>query len=98
MRRRQAKLKPAYGIWYPGLTPDTWQDAMWVTEVVRRQLAAGEPRWMPIGRLLESQHFDFQGGSFEPYRGTERRTEVPHLPLGPTGQPTEIWEGDGGPQ
>ena len=60
---RQDRLRPEYKDWYPGVTADTWHDAVWVREMVLHQQRGGGPRWEIDGRILTDEHFDFQGVS-----------------------------------
>jgi hypothetical protein len=61
MPSRQARLRPEYGEWYPKVTPDTWHNAAWLTEVVLQQQRRGTPTWALEGRPLSNEHFEFQG-------------------------------------
>jgi hypothetical protein len=64
---RQARLRAAYQDWYPGITPEVWHDAVWLTEKVLQQLRHGSPSWaLKGGRPLSGLHFDFQGQSPQP--------------------------------
>jgi hypothetical protein len=61
--RREARLRPEYAPVYPTLTPDVWQGAAMLSEMVAalRQLTA--PRDAVLqDRVLPDAHFDFRGG------------------------------------
>jgi hypothetical protein len=63
---RQARLRPAYAAWYPGLTVSAWVSARTTARAVARQLYEGEPRWSPRwqpgSRILDERHFVFRRG------------------------------------
>jgi hypothetical protein len=58
---RQARLRPAYEEWYPGVTTGVWHNAGWLTEKVLQQQRGGSPVWAIEGRPLSAAHFEFQG-------------------------------------
>jgi hypothetical protein len=56
---REARLRPEYAGWYPGLVAGVWHSAAWLYEVML-QLERGAPRvWK--GRILSNDRFEFQG-------------------------------------
>jgi hypothetical protein len=65
-QRREARLRPEYASWYPGVTVAGWVPASTVARRVTRQLLHGEPRWAPrweVGlRILDERHFLFRLG------------------------------------
>jgi hypothetical protein len=73
---RKARLREDYADWYPRISPGTWHDAAWVTEVVLQQQRQGSPVWAVEGRVLSEAHFEFQGGDYLPPTGAERRRAV----------------------
>lgn len=88
MVSRQARLRPTFGDWYPGITPGEWHHALWVREVALAQFRKGGPRWQAEGRVLSDVHFEFQGGNADPGRRTEERRMAPRLgSIGATSQP-----------
>jgi hypothetical protein len=61
--RREARLRPEYAPVYPTLTPDLWQDAARVSELIaasRQQLVS--PGNVIQDRVLPDAHFEFRGG------------------------------------
>jgi hypothetical protein len=64
MTRRRARLRPEYADWYPQIWAGEWHDALWVTEIVRRQLREGSPTWFQGPRILSDRHFQFEGGDY----------------------------------
>jgi hypothetical protein len=59
--RREARLKPQFADLYPGLRPDVWYSAAWLSA---RQFARTRCDGMAseIAAVLSDQHFDFRGG------------------------------------
>jgi hypothetical protein len=87
---RQARLRPSFGDWYPGITPGKWHHALWVREMALAQFRKGGPRWQAEGRVLSDVHFEFQGGGADPgHRTEERRMAPPPAAFGETGGPGE---------
>lgn len=59
--RREARLKREYADQYPGLRPDTWYSAAWLSA---RQFARTrcDGAATEIAAVLNEQHFEFRGG------------------------------------
>jgi hypothetical protein len=79
VRGRQALLRREFADWYPGIKPGTWHDAGWVREMVLAQQRHGSPRWALKGRILDDEHFRFQGVSAAQQAQQERRAPLPEL-------------------
>ena len=61
MAQREARLRPEFAEWYPGMTAGVWHNAVWLAEVVMQQRRRGSPTWALEGRPLPEEHFEFQG-------------------------------------
>jgi len=72
MRGREARLRPEYAEWYPGVVPGVWHNAKWLMERVLQQVRHGSPSWAIDGRPLPASHFEFQGAG-PSVSGTHRR-------------------------
>ncbi len=46
-QRREARLRPEYASWYPGVTMAGWLPVTALVRAVTRQLLDGEPRGAP---------------------------------------------------
>ena len=59
--RREARLRPDFAELYPGLRPDVWYSAAWLSA---RQLARTRCDGVAasIAEILNGRHFDFRGG------------------------------------
>jgi hypothetical protein len=59
--RREARLRPDFAELYPGLRPDVWYSAAWLSA---RQLARTHCDGVAasIAEVLNSRHFEFRGG------------------------------------
>jgi hypothetical protein len=59
--RREARLKSAFADLYPGLRPDVWYSAAWLSA---RQLARTpcDGGATSIAGVLNEEHFQFRGG------------------------------------
>jgi hypothetical protein len=75
---REARLRPAYGEWYPGIEAGVWHNAVWVTEKVLQQQRHGSPKWTLDTRPLSETHFEFQGGSPPQGRHPKLRLDAHH--------------------
>src|SRR5690348_2695673 len=79
--RRDARLRPEYAGWYPGIQIPLWLPAKAVGRAVTRQLLEGEPhhlrppRWEPGLRILDDRHFEFRGGEAARDPSTRSRRE-----------------------
>jgi hypothetical protein len=76
MGTRRARSRPEFAEWYPDIPAEVWHNAMWVAELVRRQLRRGSPTWSAGERVLDNRHFDFESGDYGALIGTDRRTPV----------------------
>jgi hypothetical protein len=79
MRGRQAQLRAEFADWYPGIEPEKWHSAAWVREMVLAQHRHGSPRWAIEGRILDDEHFRFEGVSLEGQRHHEQRLSPPEV-------------------
>ena len=65
-QRREARLRPEYASWYPGVTVAGWLPVTTIVRAVTRQLLDGEPRGAPrsqVGpRILDECHFLVSAG------------------------------------
>jgi hypothetical protein len=72
--RREARLRAQFADLYPGLRPDEWYSAAWLSA---RQLARtrcdGEAS--SLAHILNDEHFEFRGG--RPRRLQPRSAEEP---------------------
>jgi hypothetical protein len=59
--RREVRLKAEFAAHYPGLRPDIWYSAAWLSA---RQFARTRCDGMAgsIAEVLNDQHFEFRGG------------------------------------
>lgn len=59
--RREARLRPEFAELYPGLRPDVWYSAAWLSA---RQLARTrcDGAAASIADILSGRHFEFRGG------------------------------------
>ena len=59
--RREARLRPEFAELYPGLRPDVWYSAAWLSA---RQLARIQCDGVAasIAEVLNGSHFEFRGG------------------------------------
>jgi hypothetical protein len=59
--RREARLRPEFAALYPGLRPDVWYSAAWLSA---RQFARTRCDGVAseIASILSDQHFEFRGG------------------------------------
>ena len=59
--RREARLKPEFAALYPGLRPEVWYSAAWLSA---RQFARirCDGAAVSIAEVLNDQHFEFRGG------------------------------------
>jgi hypothetical protein len=59
--RREVRLKPEFADLYPGLSPDVWYSAAWLSarQFARTRCDGGA---MSIAEVLNDQHFEFRGG------------------------------------
>lgn len=59
--RREARLRPDFAELYPGLRPDVWYSAAWLSA---RQLARTRCDGVAasIAEVLNGRHFEFRGG------------------------------------
>jgi hypothetical protein len=59
--RREARLKREFADQYPGLSPDVWYSAAWLSA---RQFARTKCDGVAaeIAAVLNDQHFEFRGG------------------------------------
>jgi hypothetical protein len=61
---RQARLKPEFAHFYPGVEPDTWQPAAELADkVLACRLLQPSGGFVLHERALSSGHFEFSGGA-----------------------------------
>jgi hypothetical protein len=61
--RREARLRPEYAPVYPTLTPDVWQGAAMLSELLAALRQPNAPRDAVLqDRVLPDAHFEFRGG------------------------------------
>jgi hypothetical protein len=59
---REARLRPEFADLYPTLTPDQWEPAARVAEVVLARLLLLQISDAPLpDRVLDEKHFEFRG-------------------------------------
>jgi hypothetical protein len=83
--RREARLKPEFADLYPGLRPDVWYSAAWLSA---RQLARTrcDGAASEIDAILSNQHFEFRGGRPRRLRGSSAEEPGSELPKPSKGQ------------
>lgn len=66
--RREARLKDEFAEKYPGLRPDVWYSAAWLSarQFARTRCDGGA---VAIASILSEQHFEFRGGRPRRLRG-----------------------------
>jgi hypothetical protein len=75
--RREARLRPEFAALYPGLRPDVWYSAAWLSA---RQFARTRCDGVAteIASVLSDQHFEFRGGRPRRLRAVEESaSELP---------------------
>ena len=79
--RREARLKREFADQYPGLRPDVWYSAAWLSA---RQFARTPCDGIAteIAAVLNDQHFEFRGGRPRRLRQAEDE-EAPEAPAPP---------------
>lgn len=60
---REARLRPEFAELYEGLTPGTWYAAATVAEFLITRAATLHGPDQPPLRRLNTEHFEFRGGS-----------------------------------
>jgi len=77
--RREARLKPEFADLYPGLRPDVWYSAAWLSA---RQFARTRCDGVAseIAAILSDQHFEFRGGRPRRLRGSSADESGSELP------------------
>jgi hypothetical protein len=70
---REARLRPEFADLYPELTPDQWEPASRIAEVVLARFLLKQMGSDPADRALQESHFEFRGGAQEPPRTNPRR-------------------------
>lgn len=75
--RREARLRPEFAALYPGLRPDVWHSAAWLSaRQFARTRCDGVAR--EIASMLSDQHFEFRGGRPRGFRAVEESaSELP---------------------
>jgi hypothetical protein len=75
---REARLKPEFAHLYPALEPGQWESAaMMADRVVAWLLRQPDRGYLAPDRALQSEHFDFRGGTgSEPQRLHRRRGQA----------------------
>ena len=75
---REARLRPEFAAFYPGLEPGTWEDAAALAEqMLTEHLLRPSPGYMLSERVLAKEHFEFRGGDHHnrPRIARTRRTD-----------------------
>jgi hypothetical protein len=77
--RREARLRPQFAELYPGLRPDVWYSAAWLSA---RQFARTPCDGVAseIAAILSDQHFEFRGGRPRRFRGASVERSASELP------------------
>jgi hypothetical protein len=76
--RREARLKPAHGYLYPGVTPSVWESAAVLGEkVLACRLLLPSSGFVLSDRALNPGHFEFRGGLGPRMVAPERLVEDP---------------------
>lgn len=77
--RREARLKPEFADLYPGLRPDVWYSAAWLSA---RQFARTRCGGVAseIAAILSDQHFEFRGGRPRRLRESSSGESASELP------------------
>jgi hypothetical protein len=70
---REARLRPEFAHLYPELTPDRWEPASRIAEVVLARYLLQQLASDPMERALQESHFEFRGGAQEPLLENPRR-------------------------
>jgi hypothetical protein len=70
---REARLRPEFAHLYPELTPDQWEPASRIAEVVLARFLLKQMGSDPTDRALQESHFEFRGGAQDPPRTNPRR-------------------------
>jgi hypothetical protein len=79
---REARLKPEFADQYPGLRPDVWYSAAWLSA---RQFARTRCGGVAteIAAVLNDQHFEFRGGRPRRLKDSSERGAEPEPPEDP---------------
>lgn len=72
--QREARLRPAFAEWYPGIEAGVWHNAGWMAEKVLQQQRHGSPGWALGPRPLSEAHFEFQGQA--PPQGRQHKPRI----------------------
>ena len=72
MAPRQARLRPEYAQFYPGLQPDAWFSAASVSEMLIARARIRRGTHDPAQRSLNPRHFEFRGGPDSESRNSVR--------------------------
>jgi hypothetical protein len=77
--RREARLRPEFAALYPGLRPDVWYSAAWLSA---RQFARTRCDGVAseIASMLSDQHFEFRGGRPRGFRAAAVEEPASELP------------------
>ncbi len=70
---REARLRAEFAHLYPELTPDRWEPASRIAEVVLARFLLQKLAADPMERALQESHFEFRGGAQEPLLEHPRR-------------------------
>ena len=70
---REARLRPEFADLYDGLTPGVWYAAATVAEFLITRAATLQANDDATQRRLNTEHFEFRGGSPSGVRGRPRR-------------------------
>ena len=61
--RREARLRPEYATFYPGIRPDRWEPAAVLADtVLAGSILRGQRNSLSGQRVLLESHFEFRGG------------------------------------
>jgi hypothetical protein len=62
MAIREARLRPEWAEFYPGIDTGVWHVAAQLVPLVLRQRIQGQAAWEFARRILIDEHFEFRGG------------------------------------
>jgi hypothetical protein len=62
MAVREARLRPEWAHFYPGLEAGVWAVAAQLVPLVLRHRLQDQPTWEFTKRILVDEHFEFRGG------------------------------------
>lgn len=76
--KREARLKPAHALLYPGVAPGVWESAgVLADKVLACRLLLPSGGFVLNERALHPEHFEFQGGGGPRLVAPDRLTQDP---------------------